>query len=74
MIAIVALPFALADLLNLRQFAVGLGVMAIVDVVLMRALQLPAAIEIMRAPAWWPTGAQPRGERPPRFHRRPLAR
>ena len=68
-IAIVAVPFALEDLLNLRQFAVGLGIMAIVDVVLMRALQLPAAIEIMRAPAWWPTGAQPRAARS-RVHRR----
>ena len=74
-LALVAVPFAVEDLLNLRQFAVGLGIMAIIDVLLMRALQLPAAVEILRAPAWWPTGAQKRTERTaPMPPARPVAR
>ena len=74
-IALAAVPFAIEDLLNLRQFAVGFGIMAIIDVLLMRALQLPATVEILRAPAWWPTGAQKRAERTaPMPPARPVAR
>ncbi|MFP5363029.1 MAG: MMPL family transporter [Thermoleophilia bacterium] len=62
-VALVAVPFALQDVLNLRQLAVGLGIMAIIDVLLMRSLQLPAAIEVLRAPAWWPTVGQERPRR-----------
>ena len=56
-VALVAIPFAAEDLLNLRQFATGFAVMALLDVLLVRALLLPAIVEILRAPAWWPTAA-----------------
>lgn len=71
-VAVAAIPFALHDLLNLRQFAVGMGLVAIIDVLLMRALLLPAAIEVLRGPAWWPTAAQQDAERTAQLPARPL--
>jgi putative drug exporter of the RND superfamily len=49
------LPFAFGDLLNARQFAIGIAVAVMLDALIVRPMLLPAAIALLGRRAWWPT-------------------
>ena len=49
------LPFAFGDLLNARQFAIGIAVAVTLDALIVRPVLLPAAVALLGRRAWWPT-------------------
>jgi RND superfamily putative drug exporter len=49
------LPFAFSDLLNVRQFGVGVAVAVALDALLVRPVLLPAAAALLGERSWWPT-------------------
>jgi RND superfamily putative drug exporter len=74
------IPFANTDLINVRQFGIGVAIAILLEVVLVRPVLLPAAEAVLGRLGWWPTqGAGPDVPRRPRDttrrlpipHRRP---
>jgi RND superfamily putative drug exporter len=57
-------PFATADVINLRELGVGMAVGILLDVVLFRPVLLPAAAVVLGRFGWWPTHGQPSGGPP----------
>ena len=49
------LPFALSDLINVRQFGIGIAVAVALDALIVRPVLLPAATALLGRHAWWPT-------------------
>jgi putative drug exporter of the RND superfamily len=49
------IPFATADLLAVRQFAVGVAAVVLLDALIVRPVLLPAAVEILGRAGWWPS-------------------
>jgi RND superfamily putative drug exporter len=48
------LPRAFGDLLNARQFAIGIAVAVMLESIV-RPVPLPAAVALLGRRAWWPT-------------------
>ncbi len=48
-------PFATTNLINVRQFGVGVAVAIILDVLIVRPVLLPAAEAVLGRLGWWPT-------------------
>jgi putative drug exporter of the RND superfamily len=64
------IPFAASDLINLRQFGLGVTVAILLDVLVVRPVLLPAAEAVLGRAGWWPTtgggaGKPVRAETPP---------
>jgi RND superfamily putative drug exporter len=60
------IPFATTDLINVRQYGVGVAVAILLDIVILRPVLLPAAEAVLGRFGWWPTrGATPRPSAPP---------
>jgi putative drug exporter of the RND superfamily len=57
-----ALPFAFSNIINVRQFGVGLAIAATLDALVVRPVLLPAAVHLLGRWSWWPTA--PAGMRP----------
>jgi RND superfamily putative drug exporter len=53
--AAAALPFAFSDLLNVRQFGLGIAIAVTLDALVVRPVLLPAAVALLGRHAWWPT-------------------
>ena len=51
------IPFAITDLINLRQFGIGVGVAILLEVVIVRPVLLPAVEAVLGRSGWWPTSA-----------------
>jgi putative drug exporter of the RND superfamily len=49
------IPFLLTDLINVRQFGIGVAVAVLLDMVLVRPVLLPAAEVVLGRAGWWPT-------------------
>jgi RND superfamily putative drug exporter len=50
-------PFATTDLINIRQFGIGVAVAILLDVLVVRPVLLPAAEATLGRYGWWPTTA-----------------
>jgi RND superfamily putative drug exporter len=68
--AAAALPFAFSDLINVRQFGIGIAVAVMLDALVVRPVLLPAAVAVLGRRAWWPTvyGLEPAAQRVPGLH------
>jgi putative drug exporter of the RND superfamily len=64
-------PFATTDLLNVKQFGIGIAVAVLLDILIVRPLLLPATVGLFGRAIWWPTraGAPPGRRRGPRVPR-----
>jgi RND superfamily putative drug exporter len=51
------IPFATTNLINVRQFGIGVAVAILIDVLIVRPVLLPAAIAVLGKVGWWPTRA-----------------
>ena len=51
------IPFALTDLINVRQFGIGVSVAILLEVLIVRPVLLPAAEAVLGRCGWWPTRA-----------------
>jgi putative drug exporter of the RND superfamily len=49
------IPFARTDLINVRQFGVGVCVAIVLEVLIVRPVLLPAAEAVLGRFGWWPT-------------------
>jgi X-X-X-Leu-X-X-Gly heptad repeat protein len=49
------IPFATTDLINIRQFGIGVAVAILLDIVIVRPVLLPAAEAVLGRRGWWPT-------------------
>ncbi len=49
------IPFAVSDLINVRQFGIGVAVAILLEVLLVRPVLLPAAEAVLGRVGWWPT-------------------
>jgi putative drug exporter of the RND superfamily len=49
------IPFATTDLINLRQFGIGVAVAILLEVLIVRPVLLPAAEAVLGRYGWWPT-------------------
>lgn len=56
------IPFATTDLINVRQFGVGVAAAILLDVLIARPVLLPAAEAVLGRYGWWPTSTPPPGE------------
>ena len=54
-----ALPFMFSDLINVRQFGVGLAIAVVLDALVVRPVLLPAAVHLLGRRSWWPTTPHP---------------
>jgi X-X-X-Leu-X-X-Gly heptad repeat protein len=54
-----AIPFALTELITVRQFAIGAAVAVVLDALIVRPVLLPAAVQVLGRFGWWPTGPRP---------------
>jgi RND superfamily putative drug exporter len=59
------LPFAFGDLLNARQFGVGIAVAIALEALIVRPVLLPAAVALFGERCWWPTRGAPSEEPAP---------
>ena len=60
------IPFAASDLINVRQFGVGVAVAVLLEVLIVRPVLMPAAETVLGRFGWWPTeGVQPPTTMPP---------
>src|ERR1035437_755596 len=60
------IPFATTDLINVRQYGVGVAIAILLDIVILRPVLLPAAEAVLGRLGWWPTrGARPLPPAPP---------
>ena len=50
-----AVPFAFSDMINVRQFGVGIAIAAALDALIVRPVLLPAAVQLLGRWSWWPT-------------------
>ena len=50
-----AVPFMFSDLINVRQFGVGLAIAVLLDALIVRPVLLPAAVYLLGRRSWWPT-------------------
>jgi putative drug exporter of the RND superfamily len=50
-----AVPFMFSDLINVRQFGVGLAIAVVLDALVVRPVLLPAAVHLLGRRSWWPT-------------------
>ena len=57
-----AVPFAFSDMINVRQFGIGIAIAAALDALIVRPVLLPAAVQLLGRWSWWPT--TPRDVRP----------
>lgn len=58
----VAVPFALTDLIGVRQFGLGVAIVVLLDILVVRPVLLPAATAVLGERGWWPTrGGTPAG-------------
>jgi RND superfamily putative drug exporter len=48
-------PFATTDLINIRQFGIGVAVAILLEVLVVRPVLLPAAEAVLGRRGWWPT-------------------
>ena len=55
------IPFATTDLINVRQYGIGVAIAILLDIVILRPVLLPAAEAVLGGLGWWPT----RGATPP---------
>jgi RND superfamily putative drug exporter len=55
---VAAIPFAFSDLINVRQFGIGLAVAVALDALIVRPVLLPAAVALLGRWCWWPTGSE----------------
>jgi RND superfamily putative drug exporter len=51
------IPFATSDLINIRQFGIGVAVAILLEVLLVRPVLLPVAEAVLGRYGWWPTSA-----------------
>jgi RND superfamily putative drug exporter len=59
-----AIPFAFSELINVRQFGVGLAIAVTIDALVVRPVLMPAAVAVLGRSSWWPAGRdQPRAAR-----------
>ncbi len=49
------IPFANTDLINVRQFGIGIAVAILLEVLIVRPVLLPAAEAVLGRFGWWPT-------------------
>jgi RND superfamily putative drug exporter len=69
------MPFATTDLLNVKQFGIGIAVAVLLDILIVRPLLLPATVGLFGRAIWWPTRAgAPRPRGGPRLPRVPRPR
>jgi len=54
-----AVPFMFSDLINVRQFGVGLAIAVVLDALIVRPVLLPAAVSLLGRRSWWPTAPHP---------------
>ena len=54
-----AVPFMFSDLINVRQFGVGLAIAVVLDALIVRPVLLPAAVHLLGRRSWWPTAPHP---------------
>jgi RND superfamily putative drug exporter len=54
-----AVPFMFSDLINVRQFGVGLAIAVVLDALVVRPVLLPAAVYLLGRRSWWPTAPHP---------------
>jgi RND superfamily putative drug exporter len=70
------IPFATTDLVDLREFGVGVAVAVLLDILILRPVLLPAAEALLGRFGWWPTrsaGASPSTPKTSRpIHRPPF--
>jgi RND superfamily putative drug exporter len=57
------IPFATTQLINVRQFGIGVAVAILLEVLVVRPVLLPAAEAVLGRFGWWPTSA-PRPNEP----------
>jgi putative drug exporter of the RND superfamily len=70
------IPFATSELINIRQFGVGVAIAILLEILIVRPVLLPAAESVLGRFGWWPTRgiqppsppARPRTRRLPRLH------
>jgi uncharacterized membrane protein YdfJ with MMPL/SSD domain len=48
-------PFATTDLINVRQFGIGVAIAVLLDILVVRPVLLPAAASVLGHFGWWPT-------------------
>ena len=58
------IPFATTNLINVRQFGIGVAVAVLLDVVIVRPVLLPAAEAVLGRAGWWPS-SPPAPSKPP---------
>jgi RND superfamily putative drug exporter len=61
-----AVPFMFSELINVRQFGVGLAIAVVLDALVVRPVLLPAAVHLLGRRSWWPTAPGPVREPAPR--------
>ena len=54
-----AVPFMFSELINVRQFGVGLAIAVVLDALIVRPVLLPAAVSLLGRRSWWPTAPHP---------------
>ena len=52
------IPFAMADLLSVQVFGVGVAIAVILDALIVRPVLLPAAASVLGRWSWWPLSRQ----------------
>jgi putative drug exporter of the RND superfamily len=56
------IPFAMTDLINVRQLGIGVAVAILLEILIVRPVLLPAAEAVLGRAGWWPTSSSPRDE------------
>jgi RND superfamily putative drug exporter len=51
------IPFATSEMINVREFGIGVAIAVLLDIVLVRPVLLPAAEMVLGRFGWWPTRA-----------------
>ena len=60
-------PFAISELVVVRQIGVGAGVAILLDAILVRPVLLPAAVAVLGRASWWPVRPAVATDRDGRF-------
>lgn len=70
------IPFSMTDLVDVREFGIGVAVAVLLDILILRPVLLPAAEALLGRFGWWPThgagAARSESKASPRIHRPPF--
>jgi putative drug exporter of the RND superfamily len=64
------IPFSMTDLVDIREFGIGVAVAVLLDILILRPVLLPAAEALLGRFGWWPTRSADAAQSEPKPSRR----